>query len=1351
MSSNRAKRRGQRRAEPEDLREFARSIERAMLSDQHRLRSRLRSMRSRADSGKPYDQALADCVEKLEQSSREREARVASIPSPSFPDDLPIAQKREQIAAAIRDHQVVVVCGETGSGKTTQLPKICLDLGRGAGGMIGHTQPRRIAARTVAKRVSQELGSAIGSTVGFKVRFGDRTSKRSLVKLMTDGILLAETQRDRSLFQYDTLIIDEAHERSLNIDFLLGYLRQLLPRRPDLRLIITSATIDPQRFSNHFAGADGTPAPVIEVSGRTYPVEVRYRPIESEDDPDEDSPEMQRAIRDAVDEVVKARPGGGDILIFHSGEREIRATAKTLRKHGPRGAEILPLYSRLSVEEQDKVFAAHKGRRIVLATNVAETSLTVPGIHGVIDPGFARISRYSARRKVQGLPIEPVSRASADQRKGRCGRVAPGVCVRLYSKESYDERSEFTDPEILRTNLASVILQMTSLRLGRIEDFPFIEKPDPRMIRDAYETLHEIGALESADENAGLTEIGRRLARLPVDPRVGRMILAAEDQGVVREMLTIAAALSVQDPRDRPMEVRAEADAAHERFVKPGCEESDFMTFLAIWDEYHEQAAKLTHGKLRQWCKANFLSAIRMREWVETRRQLLELCREIGLSIAPEHQSLSRDDSADGDEGANPRHPLYAPIHRALLTGLLSNIGVLSERHEYAGPRSGRFSLFPGSIVFGETPKWVVCAELVRTTKLYGRTVARVQPRWIEQAADHLVKRTWSEPHWNERTAQVWGYERVTLFGLELVPRRHRHFGPHNPEAARQIFIQKALVDGEFESSARFFRHNLDLLDEVRELQARERRHDLLASLESRFDFYESRLPKWIYTGKQFDEWIRHEQRSDPDVLCMSIEDLLPEGTPDVDAEAFPEEIEIAGATLPLSYEFEPGSSSDGVTANVPVAVLGSLAPERVEWLVPGLLHEKIVAMIRTLPKDQRRHISPASEFARKCEQQIEYGKGSLFEQVSRALSAMTGLPIRPDAWDGAGLPDHLRLNLNVVEPESGQALASGRDVAALRKDLHEEIESARLSAPENEWVRDGLTDFEIDELPDQIELELPGGTVVGHPAIVPDPREWTGVSLRLMPDRVRAADASRAGLRRLLLRRSEGEIRFFVRNHPSVERLALAFAPIGAGEELERGLMTLITEFAFSPDPAVLRTKQRFERRLDEGWHRLGSAGERAIELVDTILRERTSLETELDREAGTFRDFARGCVQHQLSQLVYPAFLRTVPPERLEHLPRYLAGARVRMERLSPQSVQRDAELQGVAGRFWNEYVREHSARSADPWPDPGLEALRWRIEELRVSFFAQELGVPEPVSEKRLDREWERWRRSGLAEST
>jgi len=1310
----------------------------AMVAD----RARLRGLLDRALRRGEVDQrAFEEFEGELARSVSLRERRAASVPVVVFPDELPIAQRREEIEKAIRDHQVVVVCGETGSGKSTQLPKMALALGRGVGGMIGVTQPRRIAARAIANRVAEELGQRLGDAVGFKVRFGDKTSPQTLIKVMTDGILLAEMQSDRLLERYDTIVIDEAHERSLNIDFILGYLRHLLPKRPDLKVIVTSATIDPQRFAEHFGtGRDEerVPAPVIEVSGRTYSVEVRYRaPVSATgDDADEDEPDIQEAILGAVDELATEPDGAdgtaGDILVFLSGEREIRQTAESLRKHHPPSTEIVPLYARLSTEEQNRIFRPHSGRRIVLATNIAETSLTVPGIRFVVDPGFARISRYSPKTKVQRLPIEPVSRASADQRSGRCGRVEAGVAIRLYSEEDFERRPRFTDPEILRTNLASVILQMRALRLGRIEDFPFLDKPDPRTIRDAYETLLELGALDGHGGNAKLTPVGQSLARLPIDPRIGRMVLAAAEEGCLDEVLIIASALSVQDPRDRPSDKADEADAAQEVFKD---EHSDFVSFLKLWEQYHESAKHLSHSKLRAWCRDRFISYVRMREWHDVHNQLATIAGEMGLKRQSQQSAerARRKRHEPEPEPGEDLRPRSGAIHRALLTGLLSNVMKLHDRFEYAGPHGGKCSIWPGSGLFKQTPKWIVAAELVQTGRLYARTVAKVYPGWIERAGAHLVKRAWAEPHWEERTAQVWAWERVSLMGLEVVPRRHRHYGSEDPVASRQIFIQRALVEGRYWTTAPYYKHNRALIEEVEGLQDRFRRHDLIASMEAQFDFYDRVLPKDVFSGSAFENWLRHELPRNPRALCMTRADLLPKGVPGANPDDFPDTLEASGAALPLEYRYRPGEAGDGVTVVAPINLLDHLRPERCEWVVPGHVKEKAVALMRTLPKPVRRLLVPAPDYAEKALGQMRFGRGSLRAALAAELGRLAGTAVSPGDMREDELPEYLRLNIRVTETGEQTVLAEGRDLATIRRTLAPRLTHA-IAAPDlAEWNRDGVTDWDFGELPEAVTT----GEIVVHPAVV-ESADGKSVSLRAMASKERAEFVTRWGVRRLFMIEAGEEIRFLFRNLPGFDRVALMYGPLGTTKQLEDGLIALVCERAFVGGQAVPRTREQFAARLDAGWHTLGASADEALALARSVLEQRQALAMEVEGApalaAGAVRDVAG-----QMKELIGQRFLERTALERLAHYPRYLAAAVARLKRLSAKSAARDAEHAALLARYRALYEERRRKHEAEGVVDPALERFRWLVEELRVSLFAQELGTTEPVSERRLEAAW------------
>ncbi len=1054
-------------------------------------------------------------------------ARVVKI---SYPPQLPVSARRDDIAAAIRDHQVVIVAGETGSGKTTQLPKICLELGRGRGAgsggkLIGHTQPRRIAARSVAERIADELGTELGDLVGYQVRFTDKTSKAGRLKVMTDGILLAELQRDRQLRRYDTIIIDEAHERSLNIDFLLGYLKRLLPKRPDLKLIITSATIDPERFAAHFADRRGEPAPIIEVSGRTYPVEVRYRPLMELSEDDEEGETVVRdqteAILDAVKELVPEGPG--DILVFLPGEREIRDTADALgeltRSTRGGGTEIVPLYSRLSAAEQHKVFAPHTGRRVVLATNVAETSLTVPGIRYVVDTGVARISRYSVRTKVQRLPIEPISQASANQRSGRCGRVEAGIAIRLYSEEDFEARPEFTDPEILRTNLASVILQMTSLGLGEVARFPFVEPPDKRNVSAGVQLLEELGAL--GDQR--LTRIGKRLARLPIDPRLGRMVLEAERLGCLRDVLVVAAALSLQDPRERPAELRAQADQQHARFTH---ESSDFLTWLNLWRYVKEQQRELSSSAFRRMCKREYLNYLRVREWQDFESQLRQVCREMGLEgLDTRRSSLAAHSTTEGaGRSSTEGGAAYDEdgIHQALLSGLLSHIGALEERdrdkrgpREYLGARGARFAIFPGSGLHRKNPQFLMAAELVETSRLWARQNAAIKPEWAERLGAHLVKRSYAEPHWSKKRAAVMAHERVTLYGVPLVADRLINYGKVDPELSRELFIRHALVYGEWHTRHRFYARNLELLAEAEELEHRTRRRDIVVDEHTLFDFYDARIGPECVSGAHFDQWWKRERQQRPDLLTFDPAMLTHDTVGEVRDTDYPQVWESEGATFPISYHFEPGAQEDGLTIEVPVATLNRVAADDFSWNVPGLREELVTSLIRSLPKNLRVNFVPAPNKAREFLAAVPPGDEPLLDALARWCRSTTGVVVPREAWDWDKVPAHLRPTYRVVDG-TGREQGRGKDLEALKEPLRPTFAQAMAEvAADSGIARSGETSWVFGRIEESFTQVRAGHEVRGHPAL---DDEGSTVGLVVAGSEAEAQARHRLGVRRLVL-----------------------------------------------------------------------------------------------------------------------------------------------------------------------------------------------------------------------------------------
>ncbi|MBI5460656.1 MAG: ATP-dependent RNA helicase HrpA [Gammaproteobacteria bacterium] len=1269
-----------------------------MLVDQPALRARLAGLQRRARAGQPIDRGLPALIADIEKSRARCAQRAERLPKPEYLLDLPVVARREDIKTAIEKHQVVIVCGETGSGKTTQLPKICLELGRGVAGLIGHTQPRRIAARSLAVRIAEELHSAIGQAVGFKVRFSDHVGPDTHIKVMTDGILLAETQGDADLLAYDTLIIDEAHERSLNVDFLLGYLARLLPRRPDLKLIITSATIDPQRFSKHFGNA-----PIIEVSGRTYPVDIRYRPLLTEDE-DEQDRDRGQALLAAVDEL--AHDGPGDMLVFLPGEREIREATELLRKHHPPQTEILPLFGRLSAAQQAEVFKPHSGRRIVLATNVAETSLTVPGIRYVIDTGLARISRYSYRTKVQRLPIEPVSQASANQRAGRCGRLGPGICIRLYSEDDFNTRPAFTEPEILRTNLASVILQMLALKLGDIEDFPFVEPPDARYIRDGFKLLHELGAVDEGDR---LTELGRQLARLPVDVRIGRMVLAGRDEHCLREVLVIASALSVPDPRERPMDKQQAADEKHKQFAD---EQSDFLGFVKLWDFYHEQARHLSQAKLRKLCQTHFISYVRMREWHDIHAQLHGLAVEMGMRL-------------NEVEGG------YEPIHRALLAGLLGNIAFKSDANEYTGARGLTLNVFPGSALFKKQPKWIVAAELVETARRYARTVARIEPEWVERLADHLIKRSYTDPHWEKKRGHVVASERTTLYGLVLTPSRKIDYGRVNPIEAREVFIRQALVPGELISKAAFLEHNHTLIEAVLELEAKSRRRDVLVDEELLYRFFDERLPSHVSNGPQFERWYKQATEAERDALKLTRDYLMQHEASGVTAEDFPPQIEVNGLRLALDYHFEPGHVDDGVTVKVPVAALNQLDQRHFDWLVPGLLEDKLVALIKSLPKALRRHFVPAPDFARAARQALVPGKASLLDQFSAQLRRMTAVEVPADAWQLEQLPPHLSMNFHLIDA-NGKLIARGRDLNALKQQVGAQAVATFERLPTAQYERDKLTDWDCGDLPEFVEIEQQGLTLRGYPALVADKAQ---INLRLLDSADKAHVAHRAGVLVLFQLRATKSLRYLEKNLPGIQQMCLNYAAAGQCEQLKADLVQRITEAALYPDATVPRDRAAFDTAAARAEQNLIDVGNHICKAVADALAEYHAIQKRIKGAITPAWLAAINDIRDQLDHLIYGGFVLDTHAAQLKHLGRYLKAINKRLDRLQ-QNPAKDRPLTLQVEPHWQKCKqRLDAARKRGAIPDE-LQHYRWLIEEFRVSLFAQELGTAEKVSGKRLE---------------
>lgn len=1290
-----------------------------------------------------------------------RQASLANpLPPITFPESLPVSARREDIAQAILANQVVIVCGETGSGKTTQLPKLVLTLGRGRGaggrGWIGHTQPRRIAASSVAKRIAHELNTPLGEHVGFKVRFQDRLSPGASVKLMTDGILLAETQTDPLLKAYDTLIIDEAHERSLNIDFLLGHLKQILPRRPDLKVIVTSATIDADRFAQHFAGRHG-PAPVIQVSGRLFPVEQRYRPFEESREYG-----LNEAIADAVDELWRQpSSAAGDVLVFLPGEREIRDAAEHLRKHHPPGVEVVPLFARLSQQEQDRVFEPHSARRIVISTNVAETSLTVPGIQYVIDAGTARVKRYSYRNKVEQLQIEPVSQAAANQRAGRCGRVSNGICIRLYDEKDFNERPRFTDPEILRSSLAGVILRMKSLNLGTVEDFPFLEPPPRRAIADGYQLLNELGAV---DEQNMLTPMGRELARLPLDPRVGRMILEARQREALSEVLVIAAAMSVQDVRDRPLEQQQAADAAHKKFDD---ERSEFSGDIRLWHWLEglrtggasepsgkgpAKEHKLSHRKQEQTLREHFISPRRVREWRDIHSQLHTVVGEQGWRL-------------------NTQPASYEQLHLSLLAGLLGNIGCKSEDDEwYLGARGIRFYRHPGANLSKKPGRWIVAGELVETTRLYGRNLANIDPQWLPGIAGHVIKTQLLDPHWEKKAAEVVALERATLYGIVVYHNKRVNFGLVDPPAAREIFIREALVGEEWETKLPFLAANRKLIAQVEELEHKSRRQDVLVDDELIHAFYDAQLPPDIVSGASFERWYREESKRQPRLLLLTREELMRHEAAGITTAAFPKVLRLGGVDCSVSYLHDPGDPKDGVTVTVPIFALNQVNEERCEWLVPGLLKDKVLALVKSLHQRPRSRLVPlpdyADDFAERARAAGTYGGGSLLEALLKDVRAKTQIDVKRNDFKLETVPPHLFMNFRVVD-EHGRQLGTGRNLAGLKAEWGGQARSAFQAlaklkttpaapattqaapstarrgerptasarpaeppAPVAPAPPAAYTDWTFGELPELMEVRRGTQTLIGFPALID---RGTHVEIEVFDEPDVAAEKHRAGLRRLVALQLRDALKYLEKNVPDLPGLAVLFMPLGTAEELRTQVIELAIDRAFLADP-LPTDAAAFRRRLDEGRARLNLIAAEVARSASQVLIEHAAASRKL-RDARPSKDVAED-VTAQLARLVPKRFLMLTPWAQLAHLPRYLKAVTMRLDKLRSdpaRDAQRLAELRPAEQRYWR-LVAERKGVA-----DARLSEYRWLLEELRVSLFAQELRTPQPVSLKRLDKVW------------
>lgn len=1316
------------------LRQLRRGLDGVLLRDHLTLEKRLKGLSRRLKEGKPVDRGLAEVEKAMARSRGLVERRTARSVALNYPPELPVVERREDILAALRDHQVVVVAGETGSGKTTQLPKLCLELGLGRRGLIGHTQPRRLAARSVATRLAEELETPLGEQVGYQVRFTDQSGDDTLVKLMTDGILLAETRHDPDLRRYEAIIIDEAHERSLNIDFLLGYLRRLLSRRPDLKVIITSATIDVERFAAHFALPDSSgktaPAPVVEVSGRTYPVEVHYRPLVRDADDEEDRT-LQEGILHAVEEIERIerdkgwRHGPRDVLVFLPGEREIRETADTLRRAELRGTEILPLYARLSNAEQNRVFAPHTGRRIVLSTNVAETSLTVPGIRYVIDPGLVRISRYSYRSKIQRLPVEPISQASANQRKGRCGRIAEGVCIRLYDEEDFLARPEFTDPEIQRTNLASVILSMLSLKLGSIEEFPFVDPPDSRFVTDGFKLLFELGAVDQAQR---LTAVGRKLAHLPIDPRLARMVLAGAEQGGLREVLIVVAGLAVQDPRERPAEKRQAADQAHRRWQDP---ESDFLALLNLWHGFEAAREALSGNQLRRWCKERYINYLRMREWHDTFRQLRQLLRDMQIEVPPPSPLPVTEEGEPTEAAREARRQSGVALHRALLPGLLSHLGLLTENREYLGARNRKFVIHPGSGLAKKSPKWLMAFELVETSRLFARSVARIDPRWIEPVAGHLVKRSYAEPHWEMKRAQVVASEQVTLFGLPIVSGRRVNYGAIAPGEARELFIRRALVEGEFRTRGEFFAHNRALIEEVEDLEDRARKRDILVDEETLFAFYDERLPEGIHNGKGFEAWRKQAEAENPDILKFDRAALLAREASEVTQADYPDAMTLNGVRYPLAYHFEPGAVDDGVTLTVPAAMLPQLPLARLEWLVPGLLREKCIALMKSLPKAIRRQVVPIPDWVDAALETMVPDDVPLTEALGEFLRRRTGVRVHPDDWRLDQLEPHLVMNLRVVD-HAGETLGQGRDARELERRFEAAAgEGARALAREAS-VADDLESLPAEGLPESRVTTQAGIRVEAYPALVPSGEAFR-VELFDHPDKAR--QAHRDGVVALAMRELPQVVREIERL-AGVETCALLFAKVGSRRQFADDLVRAVFAQVVAVDP-LPRSSEELVARLAQGREALVPEARRLLGILEEALKGHLAVTKALKGNLNLALALVYSDLKAQMARLVHPGFIHEAG-EWLEAYPRYMEAASIRLEK-APRERNRDQmqmqEVQSFEARL---EARLASERRGGVVP-PELAEFRWWIEELRVSLFAQQLGTTFPVSAKRLEKRW------------
>ena len=1291
-----------------------------MVKDHAELTLLTHRISQRQKRGQPCEKLLQQLQSKALSSQATYEKRKQALPKLDYPPQLPVSGQREKLVQLIRKHQVVVLAGETGSGKTTQLPKLCLEAGRGVGGMIGHTQPRRLAARTVGQRIADELKVPLGQQVGFQVRFTEQVSDISHIKLMTDGILLADTRQDPDLLRYDTIIVDEAHERSLNIDFLLGYLKQLLARRNDLKLIITSATIDLERFSAHFNNA-----PVVEVSGRTFPVDVWYRPLfSSKSDPGQDKDQdVQTGIQHALEEIDQherqTKQHNGDVLIFLPGERDIRDIAFFLRKQEQKHWHILPLYGRLSFSEQQKVFqpsGKSTGRRIVLATNVAETSVTVPGIRYVIDPGTARMSRYSYRSKVQRLPIEAISQASANQRKGRCGRLSAGICIRLYDEADFIARPEFTDAEILRTNLASVILQMHDLTLGPVEEFPFIDAPDSRFVNDGVKLLQELGGLNNRGK---LTPLGKQLARLPVDPRIGRMVVAANEWHALNEVLLIASALTIQDPRERPQDKQQAADQQHLLWRE---KDSDFLSLVNLWQDYEHQRQQLTQNKLRNWCSKHFVSYLRMREWREVHRQLLLMCQQMGFKTNVELAS-------------------YEAVHRALLTGLLGHIGHKDEEGQFAGPRQRKFLLFPGSALAKKPPPWVMAAELVETSRLFARCVAKIEPQWVEQGAGALLKYNYSEPSWHKRQGQVMAFEQVSLYGLVLASKRKVAYGKIDPDVCQQLLVMEGLVQNNLLTKGKFLAHNQALVESIEALEAKSRRRDILVDDQVLFDFYHSKMANVnvpIVSAASFESWRKHQEKAQPEYLFLSQDHLMQHGAEGINHSSFPDHLVWQAMSWPLSYHFEPNHAQDGVTIQVPASQLKRLPLKRLQWLVPGLLKDKLVALLKGLPKAQRKAFVPVPQYAQALLEALSPDEIDLCDAIAKHLQRISGRPFDAQLLQQVNVEPHLLMNLQVMD-DSGKPVVQGRDPLQLLADYATGSAASQAPSASHPLLKQGLTQWEFDELPNTITIEQGAMKLPVWPAIKD---QGKAVDVVFADSAEEAQAITHHGLVRLYRIAVNEQTKHLARSLTGFKQAQLLYGSLGTPQEFNEQVFDQAIALVFLPDNLAINSrpsnKAAFKASLEQRGH-YAEAVEQVLTLSVELLKRHHAIRKALKGQlnlawANVYQD-----IGGQLDRLMNKSFIAQSQWQQLEHMPRYLKAIEARLERFKSQLPKENAAVQEL--RDWQHKLSKAQTQCLPHTPDyKALQSFAWSIEEYRVSLFAQQLGTQKPISTKRLQKQWE-----------